>query len=728
MKFAFGCAKPLYARRVHPRVLASPNDLVALRRQVRTGLRGKLMRALREKVAPLTARVLSSKNLTAMISQWNHGWDQPGTAVIQNLHDIAMVGVLDRNPGAVDAVRRVLNALPEADEIAGRGSKTIGYGMEPPTLLAYDLTHDALDESERERFARWVVDFWVRRTLGQWGGQFFRCAGANIPMLQLLTGLTGLLVVEGDPGVPDLGAERQRMLLMLEASLHSAIGPNGYPAEDIGYGTSMVSCAAYVVEAVRRAGLYDAYARCPRFVKFGRAMLHFVQPWGRALSNTGDHGDDFRARGFVLARLAAETRDPALLWLLRSLHYPSTQPPKYPNEVPMGRGLQLPANACTLMAFDDREKPRHPSKTKMPTQFMDPARGIVTFRSGWRADDTLVVFDGSQRPTSAQGHAHDSAGHFSLSALGEYFAIDTGRYNIEQNCHNVVLVDGQSGRSTDGEWRASNYHGNLIEYAPGDFCDFAAVDSSHQHNCHWARRYLGLVKGNGAPGYVWTVEDINKANDWAEFWWQLHTSPENVIELRSLRRESGDDSPDSSRDHRLTSVATITGWRHGNLLDVHFVLPAPGRFPKPHALSLRQDVAVPSSHKYVTDPRKWARGFARPADMVHHGVMRRPRLLAKVAGYNGRFISILIPRRKGEKSARVTRLPSLDNSLAVKIAFRDVEDTLIFGYEHNLLEADGIRARGQWVIARRACRTGNLVDWTLGCGTRLVVDGQRVRA
>src|SRR5204863_355555 len=106
--------------------------------------------------------------------------------------------------------------LPKADKIVGRKSKTVGYGLEAYTLVAYDLLHGTLSDAERRAFADWVVDFGVHHTLQHLWGRYFRCGGANIPMGELLTGLMGLLVVDGDDGVPDLTEERRRMLLMFE--------------------------------------------------------------------------------------------------------------------------------------------------------------------------------------------------------------------------------------------------------------------------------------------------------------------------------------------------------------------------------------------------------------------------------------------------------------------------------------------------------------------------------
>ncbi|MBI3987690.1 MAG: heparinase II/III family protein, partial [Lentisphaerae bacterium] len=488
----------------------------------------------------------------------------------------------------------------------------------------------------------------------------------------------------------------------------------GYPEEDIGYGTAVVAGLAQLIEPLRRAGLYDAYADCPRYAKFGEAILHFVQPWGRYLTNTGDHSDCIICRETVLARQAEEARNPSILWLLGRLIYPTTLPlpgdtsPPTTVEIPLHKGFQIPATGWSLLLAPTLKKigAARPSPATMPTAFRDRTRGIVSFRSGWDDDATFVVFDGSQRSPACQGHMHASGGHFDLSALGEYFATDTGRYNIEQNCHNVVLVDGKSGRSTDGQWVNTTWHGLLTDYQPGAFCDTAAADSSYQHACFWARRRVGLVKGRGAPAYAWTLEDINKANDWAEFWWQLHTSPENTIALDG-------------------QTATITGWRHGHQLDVHFVLPPPNAYPKAHTLRLDQDEATPSSYRYVPNPREEvARRFARPAEQVHGPGYVRPRLLAKVGGYNGRFMALMLPRRKGEPRATVEALPTRDNAFAARLTFGGVEDTLICAYEHHLLEADGIHGGGDWCVVRRDRKTRRVLQYELGDGTSVTVDGK----
>ena len=693
----FGSAAALYKKNIHPRVLADTGDFARIRRLVRTGDGKKIHAALRAKTEGLAARVEAITDLPDVISKWNDRWDLPGTAIVWGLHDLAFMGVLDNDERLLNAAQKVLLALAGADRIKGRVEfKTVGYGLEPYQLLAFDLLHSRLTPAERRGTVEWIVDFGVRLTLQRLDGHYMRVAGANIPMGEVLTGLMGLLMVEFDEGAPDLTAEKKRFLMFLEATVNSAIGPDGYPVEDIGYGAGMGGWIAYLVEAAYRAGVFNAYEHCPQFAKFGQAMLHFIQPWGKNLSNTGDHGDDFGERSFVLAKLAQRTADPTLEWLRRSLYYPSalSGPRKVDTaaygEVILSENERLPVTVFSLLTLGQTPKPQRPRKPHISTQYIDRGRGLVSMRSSWREDATFVVFDGSQRSPAASGHDHSSGGHFSLSALGEYFGIDTGRYNMEQDQHNLVLVNGKSGRSTNGEWKFVPEPGILLGHSFGDFVDTATADYSHQANCVWARRTIGLVKGESP--YAWTVEDVNAdhgKSGTSEYWWTLNTHPDNRIELAK-------------------SHATVRGKREGNLLDVHFAIPPTRAFPtKPHTLALDQNLQLSGSHNYVTDPLKEAKNYRElVGDMVHGPVFARPRLVAKVTGYNGRFMSVMIPRLKGQSPVKVRQVDSLDNSLAVAITFEKFEDTLIWAYEHRMLEAHGVVARGQWCVVRRALRNG----------------------
>jgi len=701
-RYTFGCAADLYARNIHPRVMLGPDDVVRLREQVKTGDGKKIMNGLRRLTRPLIEAVLEADDLVTLM-KGDGTWTSPGARVSGGIDNMAIVAAVDEDDDAIEALRRLF-ALVHTHP--GGGSTQLSACGMP---MAYDMMHPYLSDAERLAYVR-AARKDARRLLGLLDGRYHAKAGGNVTMNFALRPLITHLAVQGDPGAERAIVDVELLLEYLAASVNVAINPDGYPEEDIGYGSDVAAWLVFMVEATRRAGLVDLFRTSPRLLKFAQAMLHFVQPWGTYLNNLGDYGGGtFGRRDFALPRLATETNDPTLLWLLGTITFDSkrvlkTAPPdEPPREVVLRKGFQVPAHWRTLLVGDEIQGAVHPRRTKPPTAYCDRRRGIVAFRSGWDAEATYVTFDGSHRSPGAQGHAHASGGNFTISAQGEYFGIDCGRYNNEQDCHNVVLVDGKSGRTTDGEWRAVSHPARLTGYEPGGFVDYASADTSAQHNVYWARRYLGLIKGPRAPAYVWLVDDINKADVEAEFWWQLHTSPENTIK--------------TYRSH-----ATVTGWRHGNKLDVHFALPDGHRITE-----IAHDEATPSSHKYIANPHERAAEYVRPSDMLRYSAFVRPRLVAKIAGRNGRFMSLMIPRAKGAKPPAVRQLKSLPASYAVRVTFADVEDIVIFAHEHEILRAADVEARGHWCVVRRNRATGRVVDYAIREGYRLQVAGRALR-
>lgn len=703
-----GAAVALYERRVHPRIMLGPDDLAALRERTTAG-DGKLLRdGLRAAVRPLVRQVLDAPDLARFIGDWDHANRKPGSPVVLALEDIAMVAVLEDDADATEAMRRIFAASPQAMAHSPAGNRSYAMGKAATHLaFAYDLMHTRLTPQERRAFCEWAYTHSIRAAMAYLEEKnFLQFPGSNLNINVVITLMAMQMAIDGEPGVPELSAERQRGVTMLEAALNASIGPDGYPEEDLCYGTSTVAKCAQVVEPLRRAGWFDAYRQCPRYARYGRALLHFIEPWGERVSLTGDNADEVSLRELVLARQAQETRDPSLLWLTGSLSA-YTEPAR---RVILRPGYTVTADAFALLMHDTYRLSRSPAELKLPTAFSERGRGIVSFRSGWGSDDTFVVFDGSQRSAAAPGHAHASGGHFSISALGESFAISPGRYNMEQQCHNVALIDGKSGEDLDGQWVAVKHAARLIEYTPGAFVDSAGVDSSQQHNAYWARRRLWLVKGDKSPdkvpAYTVVVDDINPGDRPAEYVWQLHTMPGNRIDFDGQR-------------------STIHGARKGNLLDVHFCLPSPKIFPdgKGHTLTLAQDIAEPSAHRYITHPKEQAASAASPEAAR---MFQRPRLLGRIAGPNGHIMALLFPRVKGTAPATVESLATLPGALAVRITFAEVEDVVLFAFDHGLLEAADIKARGRWCVVRRDRRSGEVLNHALGEGVSLVVAGKTI--
>lgn len=696
----FGCARSLYAEGMHPRLMISPGEVDSLRRACRGGACQVLLNRLREMVAPMVAEVLAAadESAPAATAPTTRGRGRSGPIAAGFVDEIAMVGVLDRDADTLEAARRLLVNGPD-----GAGS-----------VLAFDLMHPRLSAADRRAFVA-RASARLQRYIDDAGPRFLLGAGANMRSTPMVAAVMLALVLIGEDGVPPLDDQLNELTRELEGSLYASLGPGGYPNEDMGYGTMMLGRLALAATCLRRAGRYDAYTQCPRLARSGTAILHFVQPWGQFLTNTGDHSDEFTGREAPLAHLARLNRDATLSWLLGTLRHPMLdddirkQRAATSNEVELAPGFFLPMSAMSLINLPDLPPPVHPDRANVPTAFVDRGRGIVTFRSGWAENDTYVCFDGSQRPSAAQGHAHDSGGHFALSAAGEYFAVGPGRYGIDQDQHNLMLIDGKSGRSTNGNWGQSNYQARLIDYRPDPLCDYASVGNNEQTNGFWSFRHLGLVKGPrtaaGTQGYVWTVDDINADNGAHVFWWTLHSHPANTIELTGQR-------------------AVIRGNRRGNHLHVGFAMPNTRSYPDPFKLELAQDVPGPGSYNYV-GPKEMENNRHRT---VHHAVYFRPRLIARLSGWAGQLMAVMAPQMDGAAVPQIEALPTLDGALAIRVGFAEIEDTIIFAFAHSLLEANGVRARGHWAVVRRAHRrpegVGRVLGYTVADGDRLEVDGK----
>jgi len=483
-RYGFRAAEELYKNGTHPRLFIGPGDLETIRLKTTSGDGKKIMAALHRRTNPLFDTVHQSKNIAKTLAG-DGSWHSPGARIYLAINDMAMVTAMDKEPKALSAMHMIFDSLCREDERKTQAAMNI-----LSLAIPFDLLYNTFSTKQKKAFIKPAV-VEINTLFESLKNDFLKRSGSNIQIGRLLSCIYGILVLKGEPGVRKYNREMKRLIHCVEASLHTTTGRNGYPEEDTGYGVGVSASLFQTGEWLSRAGLFDMLKHCPRIKKFGQAVLHILEPWKKNLSNTGDHGDDFGNREYILTRLATINNDPTLLWLMLRLSYnhgavhPENKQPDYWIEANLGKGTQVPASYRSLLILDQLKGAKSPETCRIPTAFMDPDRGVVSFRNDWKSDlDSFVFFDGAQRNPSAQGHSHASCGHFSLSAVGEYFSIGTGRYCVDQDQHSVVLVNGKSGRSTQGQWKQCCYPGRLIDYQTDSFCDFTAADSSHQHETY----------------------------------------------------------------------------------------------------------------------------------------------------------------------------------------------------------------------------------------------------
>ncbi len=593
--FHFGQAKKLYENNTHPRVLASKEELENLKNQLEnTNIGRTYLKKLKEKTDNIISQLPPTQELHNFLKPDSNVTYGNNVTFKVNINDIALSAIFENNQQKIEILANVFKTIHEhQDDLFYR--TTYGYphaSFINSLWFVYDTLYHHIDPQLRKTYQDLCI-LHNNEHLAQYQNTFYLFAAHNTPFAHFLSGIAIFLALKGDR--PEFTFEEELAILIncFKASVNSAFTAQGYPYEDMGYGLLVADLVVLWGELLRRAGLFDLYSECPHFKNYGNALLHFIQPEGKYLANTGDHGTGAPQRQFLFARIAKQTANPAIKWLAGRLssdlfhrvfkHYID----RYSEDLLLENGSNIPISYLTAFVLNDYEDIATPLQQQISTSFCDRERGLVSLRTGWNEDDMFVVLDASQRSPSARGHEHQSAGNFTIAAFGEYFAIDAARYNIEQSCHNVVLIDGKSGRSTNGEWMPTGHQGVLLDYLDRDPIWYVKIDASNQYDACWAKRHFFFVKSDAlSKGYLIAIDDINKDDKSHQFWWQLHTSPDNKIKIKA----------DNS--------VTIEGCRSGNRMDVHFVLPTKEWFNQEYKLQVIEDLGAPSSYKYLSfDPQ-----------------------------------------------------------------------------------------------------------------------------
>ena len=230
----------------------------------------------------------------------------------------------------------------------------------------------------------------------------------------------------------------------------TSLGTDGASHEGVGYwGYS----DEFMLKYWHLAG--DSFGDVPsspwwNFRAFYRLYLSLPQA---AWSNTDTIVDiadcpltDWHGPDYLLRRLAALNRDPYAQFLCGELD----------------RAGLTTSNARWLNLFwHDPSVAEEPS-TNLPTIRYFPDMGIVSSRSAWDGNESLLVFKcgpplgqaavNKFNDDAGTGHVHPDANHFVLFGCGEWLVPDDGYAYKWTNQHNTLLVDGVGQLGEGAEW------------------------------------------------------------------------------------------------------------------------------------------------------------------------------------------------------------------------------------------------------------------------------------
>lgn len=314
--------------------------------------------------------------------------------------------------------------------------------------VVYDWLHHAMDATSRETIRRTLI----KRCGDAWRGIPVR----NKPLLQnhLWVPATGLaaaaLALSGDP---DAERDFPKWIDYVHgkySGTEAALGSDGASHEGIGYWS-------YGVEYMLKywhlaADLLGRQPSSPWWRNTAAYYLYLSLPrnaW-TADNNVVDIADSPRTAwygpDYLLRRLAHLYHDAQAQWLATELNR---------------TGHWAPSAAWLNLVWYDPSVPATPP-TKLPSLRHFTDMDIVSARSGWSGDESMVVLKcgppaGHESAPKFDlnpgiGHVHPDANHFVVIGAGEWLVKDDGYQTKMTSHHNTLLIDGQGQLGEGGDW------------------------------------------------------------------------------------------------------------------------------------------------------------------------------------------------------------------------------------------------------------------------------------
>lgn len=403
----------------------------------------------------------------------------------------------------------------------------LGHATQMPAI-AYDAVRPLMTARERAEIAAYYEPFFYRALSHRYYG--IAHPGHNFaPVGFGGAGLLALALWEDVP--PERRAVLGDVLAWAEAyarfTLDTVGGSDGAAVEGSGYGSASLRYLALFAEGLRRRSGRDLFAH-PGWGRFARYLALETLPGGGAFNNFNDNHYQTHV-GFwplVARRSGAAVAD--WVWL----HHDGLP--------------RRPSWAATQAGWSDRPYAllfREPAHDGFRPEAMG-IRPVHTFkdqhhwvaRTGWGTDDLHVSFQCTRgRPG---GHSQQDRLNFTVYALGERFAIDSGygmvpipgstevrRLGKLAESHNQVLVDGRGQRDT-----IAPDAGRIVRTGTRGVWAWAVGDAIGAYEGLRLVRRAILVRRTAAAPVVVVFDRIVPAKAGRHrFDWLLQTAPGNRV-------------------------------------------------------------------------------------------------------------------------------------------------------------------------------------------------------
>lgn len=366
--------------------------------------------------------------------------------------------------------------------------------------IAYDVLHDELSEGDATVIRAGLASH--AKALFDDFDPVTRAEAIHYDQNHTYTPIVALtaasLALRGEEPAADAWLERARAVLR---RCRYVLGEDGYYYEGVGYWIYSLHWHVRAAELLGRA-TGEKLMELPALGENWRYALHLSlpgKPWAFDVGDTGlwkgDHQrPDIRVTGS------------SLLWsVARAI---GSRESRAAGDLLGARLPETDGASSAFLWFDNRDEPRPLTEIEPYHYFQD--HGVVSWRSGWGAGDTAMLFRcgpplghaaasklGQLKDWEPNaGHVHADIGAFYLYAKGAYLAVGTG-YTAEKwtRDQNTLLVDGK-GQAVDGAYH--NEHG----------VPYAQLDGARIDRVRLTKDY-GFASGEFGSVYTRQVKNVN---------------------------------------------------------------------------------------------------------------------------------------------------------------------------------------------------------------------------
>ena len=515
------------AQTTHPRLYFGPDDREALRARSRANETAALWAHL-EQMAKTSREsgpvadggrifsMLDSRFLLPTLPAYFDVLTRSSSRIAYN----ALVGFINADDAARAAAKRTMLEVarwqtwtPPWFEAHGQHTYYPAGTLAADVALGYDLLHDDLNPAERSLIRRALIERAIVPTWREYVLDNRVIANTSNWIAHTVGGsLIALAAIYGDDADPELPLYAASLLRKLEDHIAASYLGDGSYGEGISYQDFDLSTLTLAMTAVDRVFGVDYWTR----TEVTKSLSYQIHVLAQPITETQDMGDSHPPSGYSLAGIVANSSDPTVRWYYSRFQHRSISdfllfPGAGPQDAPKGIASRL-----------------------------FPVRGNAVFRTGWEADDAILLF----RAGPDFNHNHADQGSFLLRAFGENLAVDAGyadyykdpyyaAYFSQAAGHNVVLVDGDSASQSVADTRqftALSAYPRITASITSEFYDSVAseLESVYQGRLRRFTRRVIFVK----PRYVLVRDQLEAAAAPATYDWLLHVNDKAGLSTR----------------------------------------------------------------------------------------------------------------------------------------------------------------------------------------------------